>query len=876
MSDPKRPSSNAPDRRTMLEGIAGFLGVSILSGVLVAASMAPAIAVSGSVTSSGLNLFENLPNYLEIDALPQKSTMFATGPDGQPVRLADFYQDNRESIPLDKMSQFAKDAAVAGEDARFYEHGGVDLTGTIRAVVATTSGSNVQGGSSITQQFVKNVLINNGVSEAKTDEEKQAAYEEATATTPARKLKEMRYAIAIEKKYSKDQILEGYLNIAHFGGITYGIQAASKYYYGVDNSQLTVAQAASIIAITQSPNTLRLDRPDSETNGAASGYALNKDRRDYIIDAMLAQGMIDQAQHDEAINTVIEPHITPSTNGCQTAGADGSSGFFCDYVTKIIQNELDDETTPDVNEGTQMLKTGGLQIFTTLDLDLQNSTVEALNANVPQHLDSVDIGSVSVTVQPGTGKVLAMAQNKKYSQDSTVTAADPTYTSVNYSTDYEYGGSTGFQPGSTFKVFTLAAWLTQGHSLYESFNGSLRPITVSSCEGTGGTWKGGNDDGAVGNNAVDATKFSINSSYLAMAEKMDLCDVKTAAQSFGVHRADGNDLKIYPAGVLGTEEVAPLTMAAAYAGIANDGVYCSPIGIERIVKADGTDQAVPTSACSASVTTDVAHAMQFAMQQVFEAGATATKSNTYTGVPHIGKTGTTDKAVATWMTGASTKAATAVWVGNVQGFQSMRNLTFDSGLAQYARHRIWKAVMTTADNKYGGDAFGTPPDSLLKETKAAIPNVIGMSLEAAQQAIEDADFVFEHGGDIDSSLPAGQVAQTDPSGEAGLGSTIRVFTSNGKGLAVPNVVGQTVQQAQAALIAAGFKVKVPNKAQPEWIVSSQSPGAGSASKQGDTITLKATEPVRETLEPTTEPTPDPGTGGGDGTGGTDGTDGTDG
>ncbi|MWB98732.1 transglycosylase domain-containing protein [Agromyces seonyuensis] len=835
MSAPKRTLSD------IATGVVGFLGVSAIAGILVAVSVTPSIAVSGYAANSGISLFENIPSYLAIEDLPQKSTMYAMNGD-QPVLMATFYQDNRESLPWDQISQTAKDAAVAGEDARFYEHGGVDLQGTIRAVVATTTGRDVQGGSSITQQYVKNVLINNGMREAKTLEEKEAAYQAATEVTPDRKLKEMRYAIALEKQYSKDEILQGYLNIAHFGGIVYGIEAAAKYYYGVPNSKLTLAQTASVIAITQEPNSLRLDRPDDPENGAANGYALNKDRRDYILTQMLRYKKITREQFDEAIATVIEPHITPSENGCQTAGTEGSDGFFCDYVTNVIRNEMDDPETPDVNEGDVLLTTGGLEIYTTLDIDVQAASVAAINENVPQAMETVNIGSVAVTVQTGTGRVLAMAQNKKYSQDSSVTSADPTYTAVNYSTDYDYGGSTGFQPGSTYKVFTLGAWLKAGHGLTEGFNGSNRPMYLTSCEGLSGTWSGKNDDKNGANNAVQATKLSVNSAFIAMAQKLNLCDIKAVAQAFGIHRADGNELQMHPADVIGTQEVAPLSMAAAYAGIANDGLFCTPVAIDRIVKADGTEVTPPQTKCSQAVDPQIAYAMQYAMQAPFTSGGTAVNSRTGTDVPHIGKTGTTDAAVATWMDGASTQAATVVWVGNVEGFQSMRRLWLPSGQAAQARHRIWPRIMRVIDEKYGGEAFTAPDASAFRDVKVAVPNVAGMSLEAAQQAIEAADFVFEYAGEVDSSLPAGQVTGSDPSGEASLGSTIRVNTSNGQGAIVPNVVGLTVQQAQTALVQAGFKVKVDGGADSAWTVSAQNPGANATAKKGDTITIAATRP----------------------------------
>jgi membrane peptidoglycan carboxypeptidase len=829
-------------------GVLGFLGLSALAGILVTAAVTPALAVTGMAANNGISMFENLPGYLNIEQLSQKTDIYATQPDGSQALLASFFDENREEVPYDAISQFVKDAAVAGEDPRFYEHGGIDIQGTIRGAVSTyVLNKDVQGGSSITQQYVKNVLINNGVREAKTEEEKEAAYEAATETSPERKLKEMRYAIALEKKFSKDQILQGYLNIAAFGGRVYGIESASQYYFNKHAIDLSLPEAASLIAIVNHPEKFRLDYPESETNGAATvvdgqpvPYADNKERRDYILGEMLKLKKITQEDHDAAVATPVTPVITEPSTGCQTAQG---SAYFCDYVAWIIKNQYDDPNTPDVNEGTRMLQQDGLQIYTTLDLEMQNKAETAIAENVPFSDSRFDVGSVAVTVQPGTGKILAMAQNKKYSNDPDVIATSPEYTSVNYSTDYEYGGSSGLQPGSTYKVFTLAEWLNEGHSLKETFNGSRRTFTsfTDSCTGNwSGSYNPRNDDGRIANNAINATAWSVNTSFMAMAQQLDLCKIKQTAQAFGVHRADGTDLQMNPSDVLGTQEIAPVTMAAAFAGIANNGMTCTPIAIDKIVKADGTEVAPPVSTCSQSVTPEVAHSMAYAMQQTFASGGTATASDPGTGIPHIGKTGTTDGAKDTWMIGASTKAATAVWVGNVVGDANLRELDFDSGAAATARHRIWPMIMELADNKYGGDEFPEPDQSAFKEVLVDVPQVAGLSLDAAKQAIEDAGFVFEDGGQQDSNLPAGQVTGTDPSGQAGRGSTIRVFTSNGQGTTVPDLTGMNVLQAKAALDGAGLRMK-GGGGNPTGTVISQDPAPNSPVKRGTDVTVTFSE-----------------------------------
>jgi membrane peptidoglycan carboxypeptidase len=830
-------------------GVLGFVGMSALAGILVTAAVTPALAVTGMAANNSINMFENLPAYLDISELSQKTDIYATRADGSVAPLASFFDENREEVGWDQISQYVKDAAVAGEDPRFYEHGGVDIQGTMRGALSTVTGTDVQGGSSITQQYVKNVLINNGVSKATTEEEKDAAYAEATEVSAERKLKEMRYAIALEKKFSKDEILRGYLNIAAFGGRVYGIESAAQYYFGGKHAlDLSLAEAASLIAIVNHPEKFRLDRPDSETNGANTvvdgqpvPYAENKQRRDYIINEMLKYGKVSQADADAALATPVAPVITEPSTGCQTAAG---SAYFCDYVTWIIKNHYDDPATEDINEGSRLLQQGGLQVFTTLDLDLQNTAETAIAENVPSVDPRFDVGSVAVSVEPGTGRVLAMAQNKKFTNDPELAATSAEYTSVNYSTDYEYGGSSGLQPGSTYKTFTLAEWLNQGHSLLESFNGSRRAFTsfTDSCTGNwSGSYNPRNDDGRIANNAVDATKWSVNTSFMAMASQLDLCKIKQTAEAFGVHRADGGELQMNPSDVLGTQEIAPVTMAAAFAGMANNGMTCSPIAIDRIVKANGEEVAPPQSNCVQSVTPEVAHSMEYAMQQVFAGGGTATASNTGSDVPHIGKTGTTDGAKDTWMIGSSTEVATAVWVGNVTGDANLRDLSFDSGSAATARHRIWPAIMAVADAKYGGAAFPEPPSGAFKQVLVDIPAVAGLSVAEAQSAIESAGFVFEQGPEVDSDQPKGTVAGTDPSGQAARGAVVRVLVSNGNVASVPDVRGMTADQAKATLESAGFKVQTrdENVTDPsqDGVVIAQSPDAGGSAKPGDTIRL---------------------------------------
>ena len=703
-------TSGATKRRLVGGVIGALLGLvsgSVVAGLLVTAAVTPVVALSGLGASNAIGVFENLPSYLDIGQLSQKSSIYATENDGTPVLLASFYDQNRIEVGWNEISPYARDAVIASEDPRYYEHGGVDARGTLRAALTTGLGGATQGGSSITQQYVKNVRVQKCELEPD-DRLRQRCYDAVTETSPDRKIKEMRLAIGVEKKNPKNDILRQYLNITGFGGTVYGIEAAANYYFSTTAADLTLPQAASLVAIVNNPVKFRLDNPGSEANGEANGYAVNKVRRDYILREMLRYEKITAAEFQAALATPIQPAVQEPSTGCQTANG---SAYFCDYVTHLLRNDLafgkDDQTR------LQNFRRGGYDVYTTLDLDLQRAAEATMAANVPMEYPDWDVGSVITSVQVGTGRVLAMAQNKWYSQDPDVTGTSATYTGVNYNTDYAEGGSRGFQPGSTYKIFTLAEWLKTGHRLDERVD-SLRKANWGtfndSCRGPQNydsqNWNPRNDAGESGGNysALESTLGSINTSFIGMAKKLDLCGIRQTAEAFGVHRADGEPLKQTAAAVIGTNEVAPLTMAVAFAGVANRGVTCSPIAIDRIVGADGDEVPVPESDCAPSVDQTVAAGMVYAMRRVMTDG-TAQQSwgGTVPRVPLIGKTGTTDGGKDTWMVGASSRVATVAAVLSVTGEAQQRAITFASGPAATARHRMWPAVMSVANAKYGGD-----------------------------------------------------------------------------------------------------------------------------------------------------------------------------
>ncbi|MBG6058636.1 membrane peptidoglycan carboxypeptidase [Cryobacterium sp. MP_M3] len=826
-----------------LGGFLGFVGMSAIAGILVTAAVTPALALSGMAATNTINVFENLPDYLAIDQLAQKSNVYANLTDGSPYLLASFYDQNRVEVASDAINQFVKDAAISGEDPRFYEHGGVDLQGTVTGLVTTLASGTARGGSSITQQYVKNVLVQK--CEVLTDQKKRTTcYDAATETSPDRKLKEMRLAIGVEKKYPKDDILRQYLNITGFGGSVYGIEAAANYYFYTSAANLTLPQAASLVAIVNNPVKFKLDNPDSKTNGAENGYQANKQRRDYILGQMLKYKKISRADHDAAVASPVQPNLHEPSTGCQTAGG---SAYFCDLVINTLQND----PTFGADESTRLanFRRGGYNIYTTLDLDLQSVAESTMKANVPSSYPGWDVGGVITSVQVGTGRVLGMAQNKDYTQDPAVAASNPNATGLNYNTDIDQGGSHGFQPGSTYKVFTLGEWLTEGHSLNERVDSRRKSdwgTFKDSCNGPqnfpGFNPKNDSNESGTNYSALESTIGSINTGFIGMAKKLDLCGIRKTAESFGVHRADLDPLQQGASAVLGTNEVAPLSMAVAFAGIANNGVTCSPIVIDRITGPDGAEIPPPKSDCKQSVDPSVDAGMTYAMQRVMSNG-TATASNRATSpkVPMIGKTGTTDGNKDTWMSGASTKVATVVGVVSVTGDINQRNIFFDSGQAATARHRMWPEVMSVANAKYGGDAFAEASSKVLQAVQVPVPDLRGKTMADAQSTLESAGFSYADGGVTDSEMPAGTVARTDPAGgtSASRGATVTVYSSNGTQVVVPDVVGKTEAEARATLNGFAVTKTEQDVTDPKQVgtVVGMTPAAGSGSAPGGRVSI---------------------------------------
>lgn len=807
-------SAQNPQSQGVLGAIAGMLGFSVLAGVLATVMVTPALALTSVAASNGIAVFEGLPEDLNIGDQPQENKIIATNAAGEDVVIATVYSQNREEVGWDEVSQFVKDATVAGEDRRFYEHGGVDIQGVIRAALKNTvSGGVESGASTLSMQFVKNVYIQRAL-QFETEEERDKALKEAQKASFDRKLKEMKLAIGLEKKYTKDEILLAYLNIAGFGGNTYGIEAAAQRYYGVTAADLNLAQAASLIAIVQQPGARSLDNPDN--------YKANQDRRDHILAAMLAEEMIDKSQYDEAIATPVDEEtvdLQPPTNGCIAADPEPTRQF-CDYIVKSVKDLEALGTTEE--ERLENWKVGGYSIYTTLNLELQALAQKTLRTYAPPKETRLRLGASSIMLEVGTGKILVMAQNKGF--DDTADGNGNAYTALNFNTDEPYGGSRGFQVGSTYKVFTLLNWLQSGHGLNEVVQADARTENqasfTDSCGGPwGGPWKFRNDSGEKGTRTVmAATAQSVNGAYVSMALKLDLCQTKKIAESLGVHtaiRTDNpkttgvtdveNELNTNPSSILGTNDIAPMSIATAYAALANKGTMCKPIAVLKVIDAHDVELEGQEIECQPSlIDADIAAGAVWALQGAMNGYV----ANPRDGIPHMGKTGTTNSSKQTWVVNSSSKVTTVTWVGNIKGDFPMRNYYNAHGAGGNLRHLISHVIMKAADKIYGGSKFPAPPAKALIGTGIKLDNFVGQTLENAKSIIEARGLLFKDGGEVDSDQPVGLIAKTSPGAGTILasGMTVTVYTSNGSMSTLPDVVtgNPTPGSAQGTLSGAGF------------------------------------------------------------------------
>ncbi|NYD86046.1 transglycosylase domain-containing protein [Cellulomonas oligotrophica] len=788
MPTPARARGRKVNAFQALALLLSFVMVAGVGGVLGAGLVLPGVAAANTVTDVSVTAFNDLPTELEQRALPEKSEILAA--DG--TLLATFYQQNRVVVPLEDIAEIMQKAVIAVEDRRFYEHAGVDVAGMTRAAIATAMGT-TQGASTLTQQYVKNVLIE-AANYAETEEERlalvDAAREAEGAEGIARKLREAKIAISLEQEMTKDEILEKYLNIAAFGASVYGVESAAQYYFGKSAKDVTYLEAATIAGITQSP---------SKWDPALDPEA-NQLRRNVVLKDMRELGYITQEEYETGVDTPVEEtlKVTPIKLGCMAAGdVVPGSGFFCDYVTKVIaQDPAFGETR---QERSDLLYRGGLTITTTLIPSEQAVADAEVKAGVPVD-DPSGVASAIVSVEPGNGKITAMAQNRNYSALQETADRE---TAVNFNTSFEYGGSTGFSPGSTFKPFTLLEWLRKGHALNETVNGSrlsYQQNEFPTCINLVGDWNFGNSEGgrATTQTVLDATKNSVNSAYAAMAKELNLCDIMNGATDLGVTQAgDPNKLDRFgnpansgfnptPANVLGSESTSPLQMAAAYATFASGGTYCKPIAITSVIDPTGTELPVPSADCRAgAVEPQIAAAINYALSNVWTGTASRVGAPSF---PAAGKTGTTSVNENNWFLGYTPKRATAVWVGysgapRPMGGQVIAGVPYFSGgpYGSSIAAPTWKRYMERVLGGGDNPGFAAAGEREIYGERVSVPYVLGMSESQARSRLEAAGFrVSIAPQPVESQYQAGSVAQQSPSSQAVRGSSITLTLSSGQ------------------------------------------------------------------------------------------------
>ncbi len=743
------------DTATTLGKIFLFLGVSAICGVLVAGLLVPAAAVSGSAASGSIQFFDTLPAELKVDPPSQSTTILAS--DGSPI--ANLYAENRTRVSLDQMSPHIKDAIIAIEDSRFYEHGGVDTTGILRALVSTARG-NKQGASTITQQYVNNVINSSLEAEGKGDEVLLNGVNKGVGD----KLREMKLAIALEKKFTKEQILEGYLNIVFFNRDAYGIEAASKFFFSTTAKDLTLPQAALLAGVVNSPSYY-----DPITNPENA-----KVRRDLVLHAMLTQGKIKQADYDAAVATPVQTKVTQPRQGCAYSQ---TAPYFCDYVLHLLLNNP--AYGADAAERERKIFRGGLTIKTTLDPKAQSVAQAQVDGSAGANPDKW--GASLVSVQPGSGKIVSMAQNTVwFPADGKFDQTQNFNVDVQDAKGNDLNGLGGFQPGSTMKPFTFAEWLNEGKSMSTQLNGAVRryppgfpwkntcptPTTDSYDDTVPGSHDLQNADGTHYKymSVLDGLANSINTITFASAAQVDLCGIQKIVDAVGIHEGlpspNGDDPNpkvpmTRLSSLIGSRQTAPLTMASAFATFANNGKYCEPMAIESVTDATGAQLPAQSPNCRDAVKPEVAHGVAYAMQEVLNRGSGSLivpRISTKTTFPIAAKTGTNDNNSSTWVAGYTSGLATATWFGDPLGDQlrAGQNVTingnFYKGIDGYMiAGPQFSNYMAQVAPAYGTDPFPAPPSDMLY-SPAPVPDPVtvprttiptGKSTEPAPQPSAD-------------------------------------------------------------------------------------------------------------------------------------------
>lgn len=774
----------------VLTNAASLLICGLLAGVVLAAAAFPAVALSGLAAKAGAETFDALPTELVVGAGPQKSRLLAA--DGK-TTLATMYDENRRDITkLDDIAPAMQKAILAAEDHDFYQHNGVDLNGVARAFVNNSQeGSYQQGASTLTMQYVRLAIAYSATH--------PADVVAATEDTTARKLREMRFALQIEKEFSKDEILLRYLNIASFGNGAYGIHAASQVYFAKSPSELTIAEAALLAGLVKAPSTLDPTTPSGYPNAVA--------RRDYILNHMVEINAITKEEAEEA--KASKPKIVGkrAPNGCVDTNTQ-EWGFFCDYFYRWwLEQEAFGSTSYDRE---RRLKSGGFEIITTLEPQVQEAADKAVRKNLPATSKAARMLAV---VEPGTGRVRALSTNRNYKLDDPANPenkphSDPAKRRTGALGNYPNtvnplltggDGITGYQAGSTFKIFTVVAALEKGIPLSHTINAEQRfrsdyPIdrrNPAACDGPYYCPGNASPSMAGVHNMWSAFGRSVNTYFVPLQQQVGAENVVEVAKKLGITFRTQEDLGLekgahqWGAFTLGVSQTTPLELANAYATLAAEGLYCEPIPVQEIRDPAGNKLDIANPRCEQRISTEVARAaVDAARCPVGDrssttkcTGATAGNVRNIVDAPVAGKSGTTDKDKTASLVAMTKQYAVAGIMADPDWPQTTQRMGHD------VRKGINPPVYETLRDAMKGKPridFTPPENKLRYGDQRSIPTVKCVSVEKAKSRITEAGFaVVVSPNRVESNCPAGTAAGTTPGGRTAKGSVVTIKVSSG-------------------------------------------------------------------------------------------------
>ncbi|HEU4480261.1 MAG TPA: transglycosylase domain-containing protein, partial [Actinomycetota bacterium] len=611
--------------------------------------------------------------------------------------------ENRTSIPIEKIPQHVQDAVIAIEDERFYEHEGVDVRAILRALISNVSSGDIrEGGSTITQQYVKNTLIAPG---------------ETADRTIERKINEASLARQLEKKISKEQILERYLNTVYFGQGAYGIQAAAKTYFGRPARKLTTAQAATLAGIIRSPESYD---PFDRKKAAVT-------RRNVVIDKMEELGFIDAAEALKARGQKMK--LQPKVNSQRYPAP-----YFVDYVRRLIKYDPRFKAvgkTPEQRE--QQMFQGGLRIYTTVDLEDQAAADAAVASVLPYRSDP---HASLVAIEPSTGHIKAMVGGRDYfaprkkdrfAKLNLATVIEPNLDCTrnrkgDCKSPYKPAPAPGAgrQAGSAFKPFALVSALEQGVPLSKVFKASGSNVVIPGAD-NGADYTVQNYEGSSYGpmTLLEATVKSVNVVYALLGQEIGVQNVVDTADEMGIN----TPLSAVASAPLGTNAINPLGMASGYGTLATNGIHHPPVAITRITDASGKVIYRDRSEGEQVVDPGAAYLATTALEQVIQRGTAAAYGGI--GRPAAGKTGTAQEYRDAWFVGYTPDLVASVWVGYPEGQIEMKpscSVTF-SGSREVCRPtriqvtggswptQIWQAFMLRALSDVAASAFTKPAAS---------------------------------------------------------------------------------------------------------------------------------------------------------------------